>query len=301
MRMVFESFYDVLADLMRNKSNVVVVECDLGRSSGTAMLQEEFSERYFNVGIAESNAVGLACGLARTGFIPVVHSFAAFLTGRAFEFIKLGAGYHGSNVLLCGTKGGLENSWSGPTHHACDDFALTLAVPLLGVHAPPDFPHLHGLMQSAVSQGGPHYFRIPRRGTKAIFVDGENARLGGVVPHRQIPGGSPLILYTGTQTALATELSRRLAEFGWNPEVVCVSTLSDQVHTQLGSVIGRHSFVITLEEHYEQGGLTSLVRALRPSEKRVLPRQKTHTRSGFSSFFSFRFRFLAALLFGFGL
>ena len=253
----FTSFSDVVVDLVTVDSDVFVIDCDLSRSSGTTDCRSIERDRFLNVGVSEQNAVGIACGMARIGFKPLVHSFAAFVTMRAFEFIRTGVAYQRLDVKICATKGGIENAQSGPTHHGIEDLALMRLVPYMHVVAPKDFNDLHTLLGNSLSVAGPFYFRVPRKGVANTPI-GQELQIGELA---LIEFGSDLLLlFTGSLYEKVLQVLQQLKVRGIRPTVAYCHTLKPFDSRQLSALLKNHRIVAVFEEHLASCGLTSIVR-----------------------------------------
>jgi transketolase len=145
----------------------LVVDAGLGTSMQTDSFREAFPGRYFNLGIAEQNAVGVASGLARRGFVPLVHSFSNFLARRAHDQIAVSVAWPGCNVKLIAGSCGLFDGRFGFSHTATDDLGAMAALPNMLVVEPGDFAQMRQIMALVVERHGPAYVRIRRRGAPA--------------------------------------------------------------------------------------------------------------------------------------
>jgi transketolase len=157
-----ETWGDVLVELGRSDPRVVALTADLGNTTKLRSFKEAFPERYFNVGVAEQNLMAVAAGLAATGHIPVVCTYATFATLRAAEFVRTDIGYGQRNVKIIGTLAGVAFGQGGPTHHSVEDLALLRAVPGMVVLAPSDGIEMGAALRAAVAHEGPVYLRTGR-------------------------------------------------------------------------------------------------------------------------------------------
>ncbi|MCX4911671.1 hypothetical protein [Streptomyces sp. NBC_00878] len=144
-----------MTNLLAADRQVVVLDADLSRSSGSAVLRDRWPDRFVTTGIAEQNTMGVAAGMALVGLRPVVHTFAAFASMRACEQIRISIAYQVLNVTICASKGVLGASYSGPTHHATEDLTIMRAIPGMTVVAPRDFRDLQRLLPELVSPDAP--------------------------------------------------------------------------------------------------------------------------------------------------
>lgn len=119
-----QSYGEALVELANDMSNLIVFDADLSRSTRTSFFAKAYPERFFNMGIAEANMIGVAAGLAACGKVVVVSSFAVFVSGRSWDQIRVSLGYTKSNVKICATHSGIGVGEDGPTHHSISDISL---------------------------------------------------------------------------------------------------------------------------------------------------------------------------------
>ena len=149
-----------LVELGRSNEHIVVLEADLGKSTMTSLFQEAFPERYFEMGIAEQNMVSTAAGLAISGKIPFVNSFAVFSTGRVYDQIRQSICIGKVNVKIMGSSCGLSDFSDGATHQGIEDIALMRVLPNMTILAPVDGFETKKAIEAAVEHSGPVYIRL---------------------------------------------------------------------------------------------------------------------------------------------
>src|SRR6185436_9027421 len=146
-----ERWGDALVEVAREDGRIVALTADLAHSTKMRRFKETFPDRFFNVGIAEQNLIAVAAGMAATGLVPVVCTYATFATLRAAEFVRTDVGYNRRNVKIIGTLAGVAFGQGGPTHHSGEDLALLRAVPGLVVLAPRDGVEMAAALRAALA------------------------------------------------------------------------------------------------------------------------------------------------------
>jgi transketolase len=248
-------FADELVKVARSDSRVVLLTADLG----FAVLEpfaKEFPERFFNVGVAEQNMIGLATGLAEAGLRPYAYSIATFASMRPYEFFRNGPALHGLPVRLIGMGGGLDYGHNGMTHYALEDVALMRVQPAVTIVAPADAEQARAALRATVDLPGPVYFRLCKQSTSVPGLDG-SFDLGRASVLRS--GTDIAIVALGNLAFEAVEAAGLLAEAGLSVAVVVVSCLNPSPVDDLADVLSQVPVAITAEAHYPNGGLGSLV------------------------------------------
>lgn len=251
-----KAFIHGLTELARHDPRVVLLTGDLGFMVIEPFV-EEHPDRFFNIGVAEQNMVGVATGLADAGFLPFAYSIATFATLRPFEFIRNGPVLHQLPVRIVGVGGGFEYGHAGPTHHALEDFALTRSQPGLTVIAPADHQQAAAALRATWDLPGPVYYRLGKDDKTTLQgLDGRFS-LGATETIRR--GADVAIVATGAISAEAVKAADLLVERGANPTVVVVGSLAPAPVDDLAGVAAAHHLVVTVEAHSVVGGLGSLV------------------------------------------
>jgi transketolase len=250
-----DDFVAELSELAAADERVVLLTGDLGYMV-LDVFSSRFPDRFFNVGVAEQNMVGMATGLAEAGYIPFVYSIATFATLRPYEFIRNGPVLHDLPVRIVGVGGGFDYGFNGITHFALEDYAVMRAQPGLTVVAPADSAQARAAVHATRELTGPIYFRIGKRGTRVPGLNGRFA-LGAV---QLIGEGADVALITiGSVTREAQLAAEMLAEEGIAATVAVVSTFNPSPVEDLAELLGGMSLAISVETHYLNGGLGSLV------------------------------------------
>ncbi|TFG62655.1 MAG: transketolase family protein [Spirochaetales bacterium] len=173
-----EAYGDVLIELAEEDDRIVVVDADLSGANGTRAFARKFPGRHINVGVAESNMVGIAAGLSAAGKIPFASSFAVFASRRVFDQFFISANYAGLNVKLTGSDPGISALYNGGTHQCFEDMGIMRTVPGLVVFEPCDNVSLRGLVREAAAHQGCTYMRLHRKDGNLVYPEGETFALG---------------------------------------------------------------------------------------------------------------------------
>jgi transketolase len=250
-----DDFVAQLAELAAADERVVLLTGDLGYMV-LDVFSSRFPERFFNVGVAEQNMVGMATGLAEAGYVPFVYSIATFATMRPYEFVRNGPVLHDLPVRIVGVGGGFDYGFNGITHFALEDYAIMRTQPALTVVAPADSAQARAAVMATRELAGPIYFRIGKRGTPVPGLDGRFA-LGAL---QLIGEGTDVALIAiGSVAGEARRAVELLAEEGIAATLAVVSSFNPSPVEGLAELLGGVSLAISVEAHYLNGGLGSLV------------------------------------------
>ena len=205
------AFAKTLAELAERDERVVLMTGDLGFMA-LEPFSDRFPKRFFNVGVAEQNMVGLATGLAASGFLPFVYSIASFASLRGYEFLRNGPIAHRLPVRVIGVGGGFEYGSAGATHHGLEDVAVMRTQPGLTVIAPADHRQARNALAATWDQAGPVYYRIGKDDrTEVAGLEGR-FELGRVA---LVGGGTDLLIVTmGSIAAIAVDAGEELERDG---------------------------------------------------------------------------------------
>lgn len=250
------AFVRTLVELAREDRRILLLTGDLGYMA-LEPFAEEFPDRFFNVGVAEQNMVGLATGLAEAGWVPWIYSIATFATLRPLEFIRNGPVLHELPVRLVGMGGGLEYGPNGPSHYALEDLGVLRTQPSLAIVAPADHQQVPAAMKETSRWPGPVYFRLGKDDRAVVPGLGGRFEAGRVQRVRE--GRDLLILATGSIAVEAEAAAALLAAQGVSAAFGVVACLNPPPAEDLAGLLGRFPVVLTVEAHYRSGGLGSLV------------------------------------------
>ncbi|MBW8887829.1 MAG: 1-deoxy-D-xylulose-5-phosphate synthase [Fibrobacteres bacterium] len=244
-----------LLELAERDPRTVFLTADLGYLFVEPFAQR-FPDRFFNVGVAEQNMVGVATGLAEAGFIPYVYSIATFAALRPYEFIRNGPVLQRLPVRIIGVGGGFEYDHAGPTHYALEDVGALRMLPGLKVVAPADAAQCRSAVLALHDDAAPAYFRL---GKDDVYrVPGLDGRFEPGRLHVVREGGDALFLALGPAVRSALAAADQLAERGVASTVAAISSVSPAPEADLISLMSRFPFAVTVEGHYATGGLGSL-------------------------------------------
>ena len=253
-----ESYGETLVELGAEHEEIVVLDADLAAATKTGLFQAAYPERFINCGIAESNMIGVAAGLAAAGKVPFASSFAMFAAGRAYEQVRNSVGYPHLNVKIGATHAGISVGEDGATHQCNEDIALMRAIPGMVVITPADDIEARAAVKAAYEYVGPVYLRFGRLAVPVIN-DGADYKfeIGKGVTLRE--GSDCSIIATGLCVSEALAAADTLAEQGIHAEVINIHTikpLDEELVVKTAKKTGR---VFTVEEHSIIGGLGAAV------------------------------------------
>jgi transketolase len=253
-RGIRDGFGTGLLELGAQRSHVVALSADLAESIRMSLFAEMYPARFFEIGVAEQNLVGVAAGLAAEGFIAFAGSFAAFSPGRTFDQVRVSVCYSNRNVKIVGAHAGITVGEDGATHQMLEDLALMRVLPNMRVLIPADYPSAVRLTHSAAEVPGPTYLRLSRYSVPDILP--EKYELDSPVVIR--PGSAVAIVFAGILGERTQELARLIqAETGMTPAVVALLQLKPLNQATWLSFLSQYKAVITVEEHQVSGGVGS--------------------------------------------
>jgi transketolase len=253
-----ESYGNALVALGEKYDNLVVLDADLAEATKTGIFKKAFPERHIDCGIAESNMVGIAAGIASTGKVPFCSSFAMFAAGRAFEQVRNSVGYPHLNVKIGATHAGISVGEDGASHQCNEDIALMRTIPGMTIINPSDDVEAKAAVEAAYKMDGPVYLRF---GRLAVPVINDNAdykfEIGkGVV----LKEGKDLTIFaTGLEVNESLEAAKKLAEDGIDAEVINIHTIKPIDADLIVKSASKTGKVVTVEEHSVIGGLGGAV------------------------------------------
>ena len=250
------SFVRTLVELAEEDKRIVLLTGDLGFTV-VEPFAERFPGRFFNVGVAEQNMLGVATGLAEAGYVPFAYSIATFATLRSYEFVRNGPVLHRLPVRVVGVGGGLEYGMNGLTHYALEDLAVMRAQPGMTVLAPADHQQARAALIASRAVPGPVYFRLGKNETETVAGLEGRLRLGKV---EQIGAGCDIaVVATGSIALQAVAAVDLLEARGWHARLVVAACLSPAPTDELARALRGVAHAVTVEAHYLSGGLGSLV------------------------------------------
>ena len=252
-----EAYGKALVKLGKINDDVVVLDADLSKSTKTNDFCKAYPNRFFNMGIAEQNLVGAACGFAAAGKIPFASTFAMFATGRAFEVIRNSACYPKLNVKICATHAGITVGEDGGSHQSVEDISLMRSIPNMTVLVPADGVEAEKMIFAAAEFNGPMYVRLGRSAVPTLFGEDYNFEIGKGVVLKE--GNDATIIACGMMVNEAILAADMLKEENINVRVINMSTIKP-IDTELIIKAAKETkAIVTAEEHSIIGGLGSAV------------------------------------------
>lgn len=248
-----------LEELAAQEPNLVVLDADLSGSTMTKGFGAEHPDRFFDMGIAEANMVGVAAGLATCGKKPFVNSFAMFAAGRAWEQVRNSVAYPGLNVKVVGSHGGLSVGEDGATHQCIEDLAIMRAIPNMNVLCPCDGNEMKQAVKALLAYDGPAYLRLGRLAVETVTdqVEGYEFQIGKGVLLRD--GQDVTVVAVGMMVQMALTAADILAEEGISVRVIDMHTIKP-LDTEILLAAARDTgCIVTSEEANIVGGLGSAV------------------------------------------
>ena len=252
-----EAYGKALVKLGDLREDVVVLDSDLSKSTKTSEFAKTFPTRFFNMGIAEQNLIGAACGLATAGKIPFASTFAMFATGRGFEIIRNSVCYPNLNVKICATHAGISVGEDGASHQSVEDIAIMRSIPNMTVLVPCDAIETEKMIFEIVKYNGPVYVRLGRSAVPQIFGEDYDFEIGKGVILRE--GSDATIIACGMMVNEAINASKLLKEEGINVRVINMSTIKPIDKEVIIESAKKTGAIVTVEEHSVIGGLGSAV------------------------------------------
>jgi len=276
-------FGEALLNVARENEKVVVLDGDLGNSTKTEYVRQTFPDRFFNIGIAESNLVGIGAGLAACGFVPWITSFSSFLLCNAYDQIRLAVAMSNINAKVLGSHGGITLGKDGPTQMGIEDLALMGGLPTFVILVPSDPASMHAAVKAATDYVGPVFLRSSRVALPEIYpMDNCPFEIGKANVVR--PGRDLTIVACGIMVAAALDAAAVLAEEGIKARVLDMHTIRPMDVDALAAAARETGAIVTAEEHLLQGGMGSnvarVVAEQHPVPMRFVGLADTYTESG---------------------
>ena len=253
-----ESYGNALVALGEKYDNLVVLDADLAEATKTGIFKKAYPDRHIDCGIAESNMVGIAAGLASTGKVPFCSSFAMFAAGRAFEQVRNSVGYPHLNVKIGATHAGISVGEDGASHQCNEDIALMRTIPGMTIINPSDDVEAKAAVEAAYKMDGPVYLRFGRLAVPVINDRPDyKFEIGKGVVLKE--GKDLTIIATGLEVNESLEAAKKLAEDGIDAEVINIHTIKPIDADLIVKSASKTGKVVTVEEHSVIGGLGGAV------------------------------------------
>ena len=252
-----EAYGKALVELGENNDKVIVLDADLAAATKTGMFKKAFPDRFFDAGIAEANMIGVAAGLATTGYTVFASSFAMFAAGRAFEQIRNTIGYPHLNVKIGATHAGISVGEDGASHQCCEDIALMRTIPGMVVINPADDVEARAAVLAMADYEGPAYLRFGRLAVPRVNSLDYKFELGKGV--QLCEGKDVTIVATGLMVGEALAAKEILGNEGIDARVINIHTIKPIDEDIIVKNAQKCGVVLTVEEHSIIGGLGSAV------------------------------------------
>ncbi len=251
-----DTFSDTVYELARGDRDIILVTSDTGAICHDKF-REELPDQYINVGIAEQNMIGLAAGLAMSGKKVFVYAIVPFATMRCYEQIRVNLCCMNLPVTVTGIGAGFDYSTLGPTHHGSEDIALMRLLPCMTVYSPPDSIAADSITRIAAAEPGPKYIRLDRTGVPLIYEGRNEDFTRGMAVLRT--GADICIAATGRMVLNALSAADILGSRGIETTVIDIYRLKPLNEDMLFNTVKDFDFIVTMEEHFLNGGLGTLV------------------------------------------
>lgn len=252
-----EAYGNALVELGRENKDVVVLDADVAKASMTILFKEAFPDRFFDLGIAESDIVGTGAGFAVAGKIPFVNAYANFLLGNGWDQIRISVCYANKNVKIIGHNIGASSGKDGPTHLPLEDIALARAFPGMTVIEPVDGIEVRKAVRALAKHIGPAYMRVGRLPTPVITKEEDPFEIGKANILRQ--GKDVTIIACGVMASKALSAAQRLSGQRIEAEVINMHTIKPLDTKAILESVNKTGAVVTAEEHTTIGGLGGAV------------------------------------------
>jgi transketolase len=278
-----EVFGDAILDLCRKNEKVVVLDGDLASTTKTHHVRSEFPERFFNIGIAESNMISIASGLASCGLIPFATSLSSFILANGYDQLRISVAVSSVNVKVVGSHGGITLGKDGATAMAIEDLALMGCLPTFVILVPCDPASMHKAVHAAAEYVGPVYLRSSRVAMPHIYPEDDCPfEIGKANVVRA--GGDLAIIGCGLMVAAALDAAAILAGEGIEARVIDMHTIRPMDTEAIAAAARETGAIVSAEEHLLHGGMGSniarIVSATHPVPMRFVGLANTYTDSG---------------------
>ncbi len=248
-----EAYGQALAELGRSNHNIVALDADLAKSTFSATFGKEFPDRFWNVGIAEANMVGIASGMALTGKLPFVSSFAVFLCDKGYDQMRMCVAYPKVNVKFVGSHGGISIGEDGPSQQSVEDFALMSGLAGMTVLCPADEFATRALVKKMAELDGPCYMRTGRAKAAILYGPNDTFEIGKAKVHGS--GSDVAIIACGFEVQYAMQAQAQLGQEGIKARVIDMHTIKPIDEEAVAEAAAECGAIVTAEEHLLDGGL----------------------------------------------
>ncbi|HMD70492.1 MAG TPA: transketolase C-terminal domain-containing protein [Bryobacteraceae bacterium] len=248
-----EAFGRTVVELGRENRDIVVCDADLSKSTMTTYFAKEFPDRFFSLGIAEANMVGIACGLASAGKIPFASSFSAFLMNKGFEQLRVCAAYPKVNLKVVGTHSGISIGEDGPSQMSVEETALACSLAGFVVISPADEAATKALVRQAAAHVGPVFIRTGRMKAPIVYSADQKFEIGKAI--EVVAGSDVAIVANGLLVAQSILAAETLDAEGISARVIDMHTVKPLDREAIRRAAAETGAMVVAEEHLVDGGL----------------------------------------------
>ncbi len=259
-----QSYGETLVKLGKENENIVVLDADLAGATKTNLFAKEFPDRFLDLGIAESNMLGTAAGLATCGKIPYASTFAVFAAGRGYDQIRNSICYPNLNVKICATHAGITVGEDGATHQMLEDISLMRTLPNMTVISPSDDTQTRWMIEEISKIKGPVYVRLARLATPIIYDQNQKFEIGKAIQIGEGTDGT--VFATGVTVAEAIKAQEELKEQGIAIRVVDIHTIKPIDKDIIVKCAKETKKLVSIEDHSIIGGLGSAISEILTTE-----------------------------------
>ena len=276
-------FGDAMLDVVAEYPEIIVLDGDLSNTTKTLAVREAYPDRFYNIGLAESNMVSIGAGLADCGFIPFITSMSGFLLTNGYDQLRMNIAVSGVNAKVVGSHGGITLGKDGATAMSIEDFALVGGLPTFTILVPSDPASMHAAVKAMVEWEGPVYLRSSRVAMPHIYpMDSCPFEIGKANIVRD--GSDVTIIGCGIMVAAGLDAAVVLAEEGIEARVLDMHTLRPMDEEAIVAAATQTGAIVTAEEHLLHGGFGSniarIVAQTHPVSMRFVGLDDTYTCSG---------------------
>lgn len=257
MKSTRKAYGEFLVEKGAIDKDIVVFDADLAEATCTNAFKEKFPERHFDIGIAEQDMVGTACGMALSGKKVFASTFAMFMAGRAYEQIRNTAAYSHVNINLCATHAGLAVGADGATHQCIEDIALMNVMPDMKVLSPADDISVKKILEMCLNEEGPKYVRLGRCETETVYNEEVQFKLGGSNTFGNGTDGT--IFATGATLEIALKAKEELKNIGKDVRVVDLYSIKPIDKDTILNCARNTDILVSIEDHSIIGGIGSII------------------------------------------
>ncbi|MBR4163125.1 MAG: transketolase family protein [Solobacterium sp.] len=252
-----DAYGEELAKLVAENPKIVILDADLAGSTKSAVGGKVAPERFFDMGIAEANMIGVSAGLAASGFIPFASSFAMFCTGRVWEQVRNSVAYPGLNVKIVGSHSGISVGEDGVTHQAIEDISIMRSITGLQVYVPCDQYETKAVIDYVAEHDGPCYVRLGRAAVDDVY---DADKVFDVTKINVIRKGTKAAVFAcGLMVQKTLEAAELLAKEGIDITVIDVCAIKPSDEEGIAEVLAEYDQIFTVEEHSVMGGLGTMI------------------------------------------